>query len=123
MWEWTEDHFNGLDGFETHRLYDDFSTPTFDGAHNLILGGSWASTGTEASLFARFAFRRHFFQHCGFRPVRPSASQPPPSVVYCEQTGSCPGVDCAQACVRPSTNTQLQCENDAWLRHLIQVLR
>ncbi|KAJ8306303.1 hypothetical protein KUTeg_016848 [Tegillarca granosa] len=63
IWEWTEDHFNGLSGFHTHWLYDDFSSPCFDGRHNLILGGSWISTGDEASRFARFAFRRHFIQH------------------------------------------------------------
>lgn len=28
------------------------------------------STGDEASRFARFAFRRHFFQHLGFRLAR-----------------------------------------------------
>ena len=28
------------------------------------------STGDEASRFARFAFRRHFFQHLGFRVAR-----------------------------------------------------
>ena len=28
------------------------------------------STGDEASRFARFAFRRHFFQHAGFRLAR-----------------------------------------------------
>lgn len=28
------------------------------------------STGDEASRFARFAFRRHFFQHLGFRIAR-----------------------------------------------------
>ena len=33
-------------------------------------GGSWVSTGDEASRFARFAFRRHFFQHVGFRLAR-----------------------------------------------------
>jgi len=33
-------------------------------------GGSWISTGDEASRFARYAFRRHFFQHCGFRIAR-----------------------------------------------------
>lgn len=66
-WEWVEDHFNGLNGFHTHFLYDDFSSPCFDGKHNIILGGSWISTGDEASRFARYAFRRHFFQHCGFR--------------------------------------------------------
>ena len=32
-----------------------------------IQGGAWVSTGDEASRFARFAFRRHFFQHLGFR--------------------------------------------------------
>ncbi|KAH9495393.1 hypothetical protein Btru_016361 [Bulinus truncatus] len=69
-WEWMEDHFNGFDEFHSHFLYDDFSSPCFDGKHNVILGGSWISTGDEASRFARFAFRRHFFQHCGFRLVQ-----------------------------------------------------
>lgn len=45
-----------------------------------LKGGSWASTGDEASRFARFSFRRHFFQHLGFRMVRlsPATSLPPP---------------------------------------------
>ena len=34
---------------------------------NFFQGGAWISTGDEASRFARFAFRRHFFQHLGFR--------------------------------------------------------
>ncbi len=54
----------------TDYLYDDFSTPCFDGRHNIILGGSWASLGEVASQFGRYMFRRHFFQHCGFRIVR-----------------------------------------------------
>jgi hypothetical protein len=33
-------------------------------------GGSWISTGDEASRFARYAFRRHFLQHAGFRLAR-----------------------------------------------------
>ena len=71
IWEWCEDHFNGLPGAgKTHFLYDDFSTPCYDGRHNIIMGGSWASTGDEASRFARFMFRRHFYQHCGFRLAR-----------------------------------------------------
>ncbi|KAK3089792.1 hypothetical protein FSP39_006572 [Pinctada imbricata] len=70
VWEWTEDHFNGLCNYESHWLYDDFSSPCFDGRHNIILGGSWVSTGDEASRFARYAFRRHFFQHAGFRLAR-----------------------------------------------------
>jgi putative 4-mercaptohistidine N1-methyltranferase len=56
-------------GFEVHPLYDDFSVPTFDGRHNLMKGGSWISTGNEALASARYAFRRHFFQHAGFRTI------------------------------------------------------
>lgn len=37
---------------------------------NFLKGGSWISTGDEASKFARFAFRRHFVQHAGFRIAR-----------------------------------------------------
>ena len=37
VWEWTEDHFNGLESFDTHFLYDDFSSPCFDGKHNVML--------------------------------------------------------------------------------------
>lgn len=36
-WEWCEDHFNGLPGTLTSAFYDDFSTPCYDGRHNLIL--------------------------------------------------------------------------------------
>jgi putative 4-mercaptohistidine N1-methyltranferase len=68
-WEWTEDHFNPLKGFEHHTYYDDFSTPCFDGKHSMIVGGSFISTGDEASVFARFHFRPHFLQHSGFRLV------------------------------------------------------
>jgi hypothetical protein len=45
-----------------HALYDDFSTPCFDGQHHLIMGASFASCGDLASRFARFHFRPHFFQ-------------------------------------------------------------
>lgn len=69
VWQWTTTPINGFDGFKVHPLYDDFSTPTFDGKHNLIKGGSWISTGNEALKSARYAFRRHFFQHAGFRYV------------------------------------------------------
>ena len=31
-----EDHFNGLPGFKSHYLYDDFSTPCFDGRHTMM---------------------------------------------------------------------------------------
>lgn len=70
VWQWTETPISGFSGFTPHPYYDDFSTPTFDGKHNLIKGGSWISTGNEATRDARYAFRRHFYQHAGFRPVK-----------------------------------------------------
>ena len=67
VWQWAEDQFNPLHEFQVHKLYDDFSTPCFDGKHQMILGGSFISCGHEASQYARFHFRPHFFQHSGFR--------------------------------------------------------
>lgn len=69
VWQWTETPITGFAGFKVHPYYDDFSTPTFDGLHNLIKGGSWISTGNEATRDSRYAFRRHFFQHAGLRYV------------------------------------------------------
>ena len=69
VWQWTETPITGFPGFKVHPMYDDFSTPTFDGKHNLIKGGSWISTGNEATKNARYAFRRHFYQHAGFRMI------------------------------------------------------
>ena len=69
VWQWTETPITGFSGFKVHPMYDDFSTPTFDGKHNLIKGGSWISTGNEATKHSRYAFRRHFYQHSGFRMI------------------------------------------------------
>ena len=69
VWQWTRTPIMPFKGFEVHPLYDDFSVPTFDGRHNLMKGGSWIATGNEAIASARYAFRRHFFQHAGFRPI------------------------------------------------------
>ena len=69
VWQHTETPIRGFAGFKVHPLYDDFSTPTFDTKHNLIKGGSWISTGNEILKSARYAFRRHFYQHAGFRYI------------------------------------------------------
>merc|ERR1711874_864618 len=85
-WEWTEDHFNPLPGFEVHRVYDDFSTPCFDGRHHMIMGGSFASSGDNgASVFCRYHFRPHFLQHSGFRLV--TSSSVAPATLIDEETG------------------------------------
>ncbi|UTW45109.1 5-histidylcysteine sulfoxide synthase [bacterium SCSIO 12696] len=69
VWQWTETPIDGFDGFEVHPIYDDFSTPTFDGKHNIFKGGCWISTGNYAIRDSRYAFRRHFFQYSGLRYV------------------------------------------------------
>jgi putative 4-mercaptohistidine N1-methyltranferase len=73
VWQWNETPIYGFDGFEVHPLYDDFSVPTFDNRHALIKGGSWISTGNEIALHSRYAFRRHFYQHAGFRYIESDA--------------------------------------------------
>ena len=70
VWQWTATPMHPFDGFEVHPYYDDFTAPTFDQEHNLIKGGSFISLGNETQREARYAFRRHFFQHAGFRYVR-----------------------------------------------------
>jgi len=69
VWQWTESHMDAFEGFEVHPAYDDFSVPTFDGKHNIMKGGSWASNGNSLMKHSRYAFRRHFYQHAGFRYV------------------------------------------------------
>jgi 5-histidylcysteine sulfoxide synthase/putative 4-mercaptohistidine N1-methyltranferase len=69
VWQWTETPIYPYSGFQVYPHYDDFTVPTFDGRHNLIKGGSWVSCGNQTLRSARYAFRRHFFQHAGFRYV------------------------------------------------------
>ncbi|MDD3343739.1 MAG: 5-histidylcysteine sulfoxide synthase [Sulfurospirillaceae bacterium] len=82
VWQWSETPMNGFDGFKVHPLYDDFSVPTFDDRHNMIKGGSWISTGNELLRSSRYAFRRHFYQHAGFRYVESSNPIEVKSVFY-----------------------------------------
>ncbi|MDE2120457.1 MAG: 5-histidylcysteine sulfoxide synthase [Betaproteobacteria bacterium] len=80
VWQWLDTPTYPFPGFDVHPVYDDFTTPTFDERHNLIKGGSWVSCGNQALPVSRYAFRRHFFQHAGFRyvvgdkPPAPAAS-------------------------------------------------
>jgi putative 4-mercaptohistidine N1-methyltranferase len=82
VWQWTETPIYPFEGFEVHPCYDDFTAPTFDMRHNLIKGGSWISCGNEALSSARYAFRRHFFQHAGFRYVVAATPSMPSSSIY-----------------------------------------
>lgn len=82
VWQWTETPIYPFAGFDVHTIYDDFTTPTFDERHNLIKGGSWISCGNEALVESRYAFRRHFFQHAGFRYVVSEELKPVPGSHY-----------------------------------------
>lgn len=70
VWQWSITPTYPFDDFETHPVYDDFTTPTFDDRHALMKGGSFISLGNETLRSARYAFRKHFFQHAGFRYVK-----------------------------------------------------
>ena len=82
VWQWCETPTYPFAGFAVHPLYDDFTTPTFDHRHNLIKGGSWISAGNEARHVSRYAFRRHFFQHAGFRYIVSAAPVSQPGSLY-----------------------------------------
>jgi len=69
VWQWSRTPIFGFEGFKVNEAYDDFSIPTFDGEHSLILGSSWASSGNLIMKHSRYAFRKHFFQNVGFRYV------------------------------------------------------
>jgi len=69
VWQWSRTPIRAFKGFEVHEAYDDFSVPTFDEKHALILGSSWASSGNLITKNSRYAFRKHFFQNAGFRYV------------------------------------------------------
>jgi len=110
-WEWTEDHFNPLKGFEVHHVYDDFSVPCFDGKHSSIVGGSFMSTGDEASVFARFHFRSHFLQHSGFRLVASDDETPSTNLYPGSFTGQ---VAARDAMIAESEETSTDNDNNVY---------
>jgi 5-histidylcysteine sulfoxide synthase len=71
VWEWLSDNLYPLPGYQTHHLYPDNSALFFDPNHQMMLGGCWITSGTEALKYYRNWFRPHFYQHAGFRIVTP----------------------------------------------------
>lgn len=69
VWQWSRTPIRPFNGFAVHEAYDDFTVPTFDEKHALILGSSWASSGNLITKHSRYAFRKHFYQNAGFRYV------------------------------------------------------
>ena len=82
VWQWSRTPIRGFKGFKVHEAYDDFSTPTFDEKHALILGSSWASSGNLIMKYSRYAFRKHFFQNAGFRYVISKQTQEKEVEIY-----------------------------------------
>ncbi|VAY86573.1 Glutamate synthase [NADPH] large chain [hydrothermal vent metagenome] len=70
VWQWSNTPIYPFKDFESHYAYDDFSIPTFDDKHIIMNGGSFASVGNVALCNSRYAFRKYFFQHSGFRYVQ-----------------------------------------------------
>lgn len=75
VWQWSRTPVFPFEGFEVHKAYDDFSTPTFDGKHNIICGSSWSSSGNLLMKHSRYSFRKHFHQNAGFRYVLSNQTQ------------------------------------------------
>jgi 5-histidylcysteine sulfoxide synthase len=67
VWEWLDEDFKALPGFQPHFLYEDNAAPFFDNNHKMMLGGAWVTQGTETLRFYRNWFRPSFYQHAGFR--------------------------------------------------------
>jgi 5-histidylcysteine sulfoxide synthase/putative 4-mercaptohistidine N1-methyltranferase len=70
VWQHSRTPMYPFDGFKVHPVYDDFTVPIFDAKHKLINGGSWISCGNLATQKSRYGFRRHFYQHAGFRYIQ-----------------------------------------------------
>jgi formylglycine-generating enzyme required for sulfatase activity len=43
VWEWTSSVLQRWDGFEPMAIYPGYTADFFDGKHNIVLGGSWAT--------------------------------------------------------------------------------
>ena len=43
LWEWTSSKLQKHEGYEPMSLYPAYSSDFFDGQHNVVLGGSWAT--------------------------------------------------------------------------------
>ncbi|KAF2275579.1 uncharacterized protein EI97DRAFT_433991 [Westerdykella ornata] len=59
VWEWTSTVLEMHEGYEPMSLYPGYSSDFFDGKHNVVLGGSWA---THPRLAGRTSFV-NWYQH------------------------------------------------------------
>ncbi|GAM34851.1 sulfatase [Talaromyces pinophilus] len=59
VWEWTSTPLSAHEGFEEMKIYPGYTADFFDGKHNIVLGGSWA---THPRIAGRTSFV-NWYQH------------------------------------------------------------
>jgi len=72
VWEWTSSPLSKWEGFEAMPLYPGYTVDFFDGKHNIVLGGSWATHPRVAGrkTFLNWYQRNYPYAWCGARLVR-----------------------------------------------------
>jgi formylglycine-generating enzyme required for sulfatase activity len=69
VWEWTSSVFEATEGFVSSEVYPGYSADFFDGKHNIVLGGSWATITRIAARksFVNWYQRNYKFAWTGAR--------------------------------------------------------
>ncbi|KAL5042352.1 hypothetical protein BDW71DRAFT_190227 [Aspergillus fruticulosus] len=72
VWEWTSSPLEPHDGFKAMEIYPGYTSDFFDGKHNIILGGSWATHPRVAgrTTFVNWYQRNYPYPWAGARLVR-----------------------------------------------------
>lgn len=72
VWEWTSSALERHEGFKPMTLYPAYTDDFFDGKHNVVLGGSWATHPRIAGrkTFVNWYQRNYPYAWCGARLVR-----------------------------------------------------
>ncbi|KAL2868087.1 DUF323 domain protein [Aspergillus lucknowensis] len=72
VWEWTSTPLAEHDGFKAMEIYPGYTSDFFDGKHNIILGGSWATHPRIAgrTTFINWYQRNYPYPWAGARLVR-----------------------------------------------------
>lgn len=72
VWEWTSSTLQKHEGFEPMELYPLYTADFFDGKHNIVLGGSWATHPRIAGRrsFVNWYQRNYPYAWVGARLVR-----------------------------------------------------
>ncbi|KAL8807284.1 MAG: hypothetical protein Q9182_000789 [Xanthomendoza sp. 2 TL-2023] len=72
VWEWTSSRLEDHGGFEAMQAYPGYTADFFDGKHNIVLGGSWATHPRMAGRksFVNWYQRNYPYAWAGARLVR-----------------------------------------------------